>query len=66
MISNTMRLNFSYLTSIHIHHTHYHLKIIVHILKNKQKIKRVFIHEITLLIIMKKNIKMKKGPIDKT
>ena len=34
-------------------------KIIIHILKNKQKGKRVFIHEITWLIIMKMKMKMK-------
>ena len=45
MLSNTLRLNFSYLTIIHIPHPRYHSKIIGHILNNKQKNKRVFINE---------------------
>ena len=53
------RLKFSYLTFIHILHLHYHLKITRHIIKNKKKHKRVFIHEIKRLAIMKMKMKMK-------
>ena len=59
MLSNTIRLKFNYLIIIHIFHPRYHPKIIEHIVKNKQKSKHVFIHEITRLIIMKKIMKMK-------
>ena len=59
MLSTTLRLNFSYLKIIQILHWHYHPKIIEHILKNKQKNKRVFIHEATRLILMKMKMKMK-------
>ena len=59
MLSNTLRLNFGYLKIIHILHPRYHPKIIGHILKNKQKSKRAFIHEITRLIVMKIKMKMK-------
>ena len=59
MLSNTLRLNFSYLTIIHILHQHYHPKTIGHIVKNNKKSMRVFIHEITRLIIMKTKMKMK-------
>ena len=52
-------LNFSYLTIIHILPPRYHPKAIAYILRNKQKSKCVFIHEITRLIIMKMKIKMK-------
>ena len=49
-ISNTFisnaRLNVCYRKIIHILHQRYHPKIIEHILKNKQKNKYVFIHEI--------------------
>ena len=55
MLSNTLRLNFCYLTIIH----NLHLKIIEHNLKNNQKSKHVLIYEITQLIIMKMKIKMK-------
>ena len=44
---------------IHIPHPRYHLKIMGQFLKNKQKSKRVFIHEIARLIIMKMKMKMK-------
>ena len=44
---------------IHILHPRYHSKIIKQILKNKQKNKRVCIHEIKRLIIMKEKMKMK-------
>ena len=37
MLSNTLRVNFSYLKMIHILHLRYYSKIIVHILKRKQK-----------------------------
>ena len=37
MLSNTLKLNISYLKIIHILHPHYHPKIIVYILKNKPK-----------------------------
>ena len=46
MLSNTLRLNFYYLKIIHILRSRYHPKIIAHILKNKQKNKCIFIHEI--------------------
>ena len=62
MLSSTLRPNFCYLKIIHILHPRYHPKIIghiPHILKNKQKNKRVCIYEITQLIIMKMNMKMK-------
>ena len=52
-------LNFSYFTIIHILPPRYHPKAIAYILRNKQKNKCVFIHEITRLIIMKMKIKMK-------
>ena len=35
MLSRTLRLNISYLRTIHILHPRYHPKIIGHILKNK-------------------------------
>ena len=57
MLSNTLRLNFSCMEIIHILHPDYHPKMIGNLLKNKQKAKGVFTHEITQLIIMK--IKMK-------
>ena len=59
MLSNTQRLNFSYLEIIHILHPCYNPKIIGHILKIKQKNKCVCIHEIIWLIIMKMKMKMK-------
>ena len=59
MLSNTQRLNFSYLTIMHILHPRYLPKIIAHILKIKQNSKRVFIHENTQLIIMKTRMKTK-------
>ena len=59
MLSNTLGLNFSYLTIIHIPRPRYHSKIRRHILNNKQKNKRVFILEITRLIMMKMKMKMK-------
>ena len=48
MLSNTLRLNFCYLKIIHILHSHYHPKIIIYILKNKQKDKSVCIHDYTI------------------
>ena len=59
MLSNTLRLNFSYLKIIHILYPLYHPKIIGHILKNKPKNKGVFINDITRLIIMKMKMEMK-------
>ena len=59
MLSNTLRLNFLYLETIHIHHPDYHPKIIGNILKNKQNNKCVCIHEIMRLIIIKMKMKMK-------
>ena len=59
MLSNTLRLKFCYLKSIHILHPRYHPKIVGHILKNKQKSKWVCIHEIMRLIIMKMTMKTK-------
>ena len=54
-----MRLNFSCLKITHILHPRYPPKIVGHILKNKQKCKRVFTHKITQLIIMKMKTKMR-------
>ena len=59
MLSKTLRLNFCYLKIIHIFHQGYHPKVIQRIIKNKQKNKCVFIHEIIRLIIMKMQMKMK-------
>ena len=59
MLSNTLMLNFRYLTIIHILYPTYHPKIIGHILRNKPKSKRVFIDEITQLTIMKMKMKIK-------
>ena len=61
MLSNTLRLNFSYLKNFHILHPRYHPKIIRHILNDTQKSKRVFIHDITRLITMKMKMKVKNG-----
>ena len=57
MLSNTQRLNLSYSKITHNFHPHYHLKIIGHTLKNKQKNKCVCIHEIIQSIKMKKKMK---------
>ena len=59
MVSNTLRLKFWHPKIIGILHPLYHLKIKGHILKNKQKNKHVFIHEIMQLIIMKMKTKMR-------
>ena len=59
MLSNTLRLNFSYLKIIHILHPCYYPKIIGHILKKKLKNKCVFIRDITRLITKKMKMKMK-------
>ena len=59
MLSDTLRLNFCYLTIIHILHQRDHPKIIRYVLKNKQKNKCVCIHEVIRLIIMKIKMKMK-------
>ena len=59
MLSNTLTLNFCYLTIIHILHPRDHPKIIRCILKNKQKNKCVCILEIIRLILMKMTMKMK-------
>ena len=59
MLSNTLRLNFSYLIIIQIFDPRYHAKIIRYILKNEQKGQCVFIHMITRLIVMKMKMKMK-------
>ena len=59
MLSNTLRLNFYYLKIIHTLHLRYNPKIMGHILKNKQKNKCVYIHEIMRLIIIKRKMKMK-------
>ena len=59
MLSNTLRPNFCYLKVIHILHPRYHPKIMGHILKNKQKNKFVYIHDIIRLIIMKMKMKMR-------
>ena len=42
MLSNTLRLNFCYLKVINTLHSHYHPKIIGHILKNMQKNKCLY------------------------
>ena len=59
MLSNTLRLNFWYLETIHIHHPGHHPNIIGHTLKNKQKNKCVCIHETVRLIIIIMKMKMK-------
>ena len=46
MLSNTLRLNFCFFKIIHMLHLRYHIKIIVHILENKQKNKCVYFHKI--------------------
>ena len=60
MLSISLTLNISYLKIIHIPHPRYHLKTAGRIIKNKQKSKRVFIHEITQLIVMKIKMKIKQ------
>ena len=57
--SNIPRLSFFYLKIIYILHPRYHPKIMVHILKNKQKNKCGCIHEIMRSIVMKMGIEMK-------
>ena len=57
--SKILRLNFCYLKIILILHPCCHPKVIGHTLKNKQKNKCVFIHDITWLIIMKTKMKLK-------
>ena len=57
-VSNTLRPKLCCLKIIHILHLRYHPKILGHILKNKQKNKFVYIHEITRLIIMKMEMKL--------
>ena len=66
MLSKTLKLNFSYLKIIHILHPRYDPKIIGHTLKDKQKNKSVFIHEIMRLIIMKMKMKKKIDHIETT
>ena len=58
-VKQHLRLNFSYLIIIQILDPRYHPKLMRHILKNKPKSKRVFIHKITRLIIMKMKMKIK-------
>ena len=55
MLSNTLRLNFCCLKTIHI----LHAKIIGQTLENRQKNNSVWIHEIIRLITMKMKMKMK-------
>ena len=59
MLSNTLRPKFYCLKIIHILHPRYHPKIIGHALKNRQKIKCVFIGETIQLIKMIMKMKMK-------
>ena len=59
MLSNTLRLEFCYLSIIHVFHPRYRLKVIGHTLKNKQKNKCVCIYEIIQLITMKTKKKKK-------
>ena len=59
MLSDTVRLNFSYSKIIRIPHPRYHSKTIGHILKKKQKSKHVCIHEIMRIIMMKMKMRMK-------
>ena len=49
-----MRLNFCYLTIIHILHSRYHPKVAGHVLKNEQKNMCVDINEIMRLIMIKR------------
>ena len=60
MLNNTLRLNFCYLKIFHILHPCYHSKKVGHILKTKQKNKRVYNCEIMRLITTKMKIEMKK------
>ena len=59
MLSNILRLNFSYFEITHIVHPRYHPKIIEHIPKHNQRNKSFCIYEITRLIIMKMKMKIK-------
>ena len=59
MLSNTLRLNFWHKKIIGILHPLNHLTITGHILKNKQKNKHFYIHEIMQVILMKMKTKMK-------
>ena len=59
MLSNNPKLNFIYLTIIHILHLRYCSKIMGHILKTKQKSNHVFFHETTQIITMKTKMKKK-------
>ena len=63
ILSNTLRLNYCCLKIIHIVYPSYCPKIIGHILKNKQKNRRVCFHEIIWLIIIKMKMKMKNKQI---
>ena len=66
-LSNTLRLSFCYLKIIHILHPCHHPKIMGRILKTiKKKNKRVCIHDIMRLIIMKMKMKMEKDHKDTT
>ena len=60
MLSNTLRLDFSYLKIIDILRPRYHSKIRGNILKNKQKHTCVCFDEIIRLIIIKKKLNIKK------
>ena len=60
VLSNNLRLNlWKFEKIIHILSPRYDPKMMWHILKNKQKSKLVFTHEITWLIIMKLKMKVK-------
>ena len=63
-LSNTLRLNFSYLRGIRFLHPCYHPKEIGHIKNNVQKYKCGCFNEIMSLITMKMKIKIKKHPRD--
>ena len=64
MLSNILTLNFWFLKIIYFFHTRHYPKIKRHILKDEQKNKRVSIHKIIRLIIMKMKMKMKKAHVD--
>ena len=59
-LSNTLRLNFSYLRGIRFLHPRYHPKEIGHIKDNVQKYKCGCFNEIMSLITMKMKMKIKK------
>ena len=66
MLSNTLRLNFTYLKIIYILYPRYHLKTNGYILKKKQKSKRGLYSRDYTITHNEIKMKMKKGLIDTT